>query len=94
MQRNLWSDEGVSTNRDGNTVECEATHLTSFSVLVDVQGISTTTVGSVIHRSTSICIIDIYIVLDSVYCQLHWLWNINIFFASYNVCNCILEVHT
>ena len=38
LSRNSWSDEGVSTIRDGNGVKCEATHLTSFAVLVDVQG--------------------------------------------------------
>ena len=38
LLRNSWSDEGVLTIRNGNKVECEATHLTSFAVLVDVQG--------------------------------------------------------
>ena len=47
---NSWSDEGVSTIRIGNDVECRATHLTSFAVLVDTQGSSpsSTSVGTVI----------------------------------------------
>ena len=40
--RNTWSDEGVSTVRSGGTVECRSTHLTSFAVLVDTQGSSST----------------------------------------------------
>ena len=31
----------MSTIRNGNDVECETTHLTSFAVLVDVQGTTT-----------------------------------------------------
>ena len=48
---NSWSDEGVSTVRGDNGVECRTTHLTSFAVLVDTQGSSTTSstsIGSVI----------------------------------------------
>ena len=48
---NSWSDEGVSTVKGDNGVECRATHLTSFAVLVDTQGSSTTSstsIGSVI----------------------------------------------
>ena len=33
-------------------------------------------------------------VLDSLYCQLHWLWYINIVFDSNTACNSILEVYT
>ena len=45
---NSWSDEGVSTIIDGNSVECRTTHLTSFAVLVDTQGsTSTSTAESV-----------------------------------------------
>ena len=40
IYRNSWSDEGVSTNRVANSVECRTTHLTSFAVLVDTQGSS------------------------------------------------------
>ena len=40
--RNTWSDKGVSTVRVGGTVECRSTHLTSFAVLVDTQGSSST----------------------------------------------------
>ena len=46
--RNSWSDEGVSTIMTAGGVECIATHLTSFAVLVDVQGSTTTSHGSVI----------------------------------------------
>ena len=42
LLRNSWSDENVSTIRNDNDVECETTHLTSFAVLVDVQGTTTT----------------------------------------------------
>ena len=47
---NSWSDKDVSTIRIGNDVECRATHLTSFAVLVDTQGSSpsSTSVGTVI----------------------------------------------
>ena len=41
--RNSWSDEGVSTIRVNDTVQCETTHLTSFAVLVDTQGTTATT---------------------------------------------------
>ena len=34
-----WSDEGLYTRVNGNEVECVASHLTSFAVLVDHQGI-------------------------------------------------------
>ena len=44
---NSWSDEGVSTVRGDNGVECRATHLTSFAVLVDTQGSSTTSSTSI-----------------------------------------------
>ena len=43
LQRKSWSDEGVSTIRVGNNVECRATHLTSFAVLVDTQSSTTAT---------------------------------------------------
>ena len=48
---NSWSDEGMSTIKGDNGVECRATHLTCFAVLVDTQGSSTTSntsIGSVI----------------------------------------------
>ena len=48
--RSTWSDEGVSTKRVGDRVKCITTHLTSFSVLVDVHGI-TPPHGSVIILS-------------------------------------------
>ena len=32
--------------------------------------------------------------VGSFYYQLHWLWYINILFATYNTCNPILEVST
>ena len=75
-------------------MQCETTHLTSFSVLVDRRGSmsSATTVESVsssvvLHRVT------MYVhVLVSLYCQLHWLWYINIVFDSNATCNSILEV--
>ena len=41
--RNSWSDEGVSTIRVNDIVQCETTHLTSFAVLVDTQGTTATT---------------------------------------------------
>ena len=43
---NSWSDEGVSTIIDGNSVECRTTHLTSFAVLVDTQGSTSTTTST------------------------------------------------
>lgn len=52
LQRKSWSDEGVSTIRVGNNVECRATHLTSFAVLVDTQSSTTaTSAASVIYNS-------------------------------------------
>ena len=41
----------MGTKRVGNTIECVSTHLTSFAVLVDVQGntrTTTTSIGKVI----------------------------------------------
>lgn len=38
----------MSTTKTDNSVECKATHLSSFAVLVDVQGSSTASHGSVI----------------------------------------------
>ena len=43
MQRHLWSDKNVSTDTVNDSVECRTTHLTSFAVLVDTQGSTTTT---------------------------------------------------
>ena len=52
LQRKSWSDEGVSTIRVGNNVECRATHLTSFAVLVDTQSSTTaTSAASVMYNS-------------------------------------------
>ena len=50
VSRNSWSDENVSTIRAGNAVNCSTTHLTSFAVLVDTQGSTTASSGSVISR--------------------------------------------
>ena len=33
-----WSDEGLTTVIEKNSVVCKSTHLTSFAVLVDVSG--------------------------------------------------------
>ena len=43
---NTWSDKGVSTVKFGDTVECRSTHLTSFAVLVDTEGSSSSTATS------------------------------------------------
>ena len=63
MQRNSWSDEGISTIRVGHSVECRATHLTSFAVLVDTQSSTTTTTSaaSVIVQCKWTCVNDSYI---------------------------------
>ena len=54
--RSTWSDEGVSTSKVGDSVECITTHLTSFSVLVDVHGTAPPH-GSVIINENSCSIL-------------------------------------
>ena len=57
LKRNSWSDEGVSTIRNDGNVECETTHLTSFAVLVDVQGQTTTNNKSVSSSNFLACLL-------------------------------------
>ena len=59
--RNSWSDEGVTTVRVGAIVECRTTHLASFTVLVDIQGSST---------STSAGLVLLYYIISMHMC--HW----------------------
>ena len=79
----------MSTISDGNGVKCEATHLTSFAVLVDVQDSSSSTPTVSLNNFYSLMLHQI---LGPLCHQLHWLWHINIIIASYNACNSILEV--
>ena len=89
---NSWSDEGISTLRDGDTVECRTTHLTSFAVLVDTQGfVTTSTTAESVGLSIYLVHAD-YSHFRLFYYQLHWLWFINILFTFDNDCNSILEV--
>ncbi|XP_065914251.1 adhesion G protein-coupled receptor L3-like [Dysidea avara] len=46
-ERELWSDEGLTTTKDNssNLTKCQSSHLTSFAVLVDTQGASTSSTG-------------------------------------------------
>ena len=45
--RELWSDEGLTTTKDNSSdlTKCQSSHLTSFAVLVETQGASTSSVS-------------------------------------------------
>ncbi|XP_065914522.1 adhesion G-protein coupled receptor D1-like [Dysidea avara] len=76
-ERELWSDEGLTTTKDNSSdlTKCQSSHLTSFAVLVETQGASTSSTGE--EKALSIvsyigCGISILSLLLTIVAMLFW----------------------
>ena len=86
-----WSDRGLTIERNDslNITMCQSTHLTSFAIMVDVQGAQTQ-----VRMLTVFFYIYLYCTIEQspLFYQLHWLWHFDIFSYSNYAGNYILEV--
>ena len=85
LDSNSWSDEGVTTVRIDDTIQCKTSHLTSFAVLVDVQGSSETTS----HRSV---LFDTYVPVSLTTMMFQALSTISYIGCGISICSLLLTM--